>query len=207
MIHLLLADSTTQLLTQRVSDSWQWYIIRASGFTAAGLLVLLMLSGIGQVTGLTYRLMEPIKAWALHKALAIAMCVAIAIHGTFLLLDHYIKFSIPQILVPFLSSYNNGTKLLSLPLGALAVGMGVLATYCIAIIVLTSLNWIDTKKGAWRKLHYLSYAAAILVFLHGLYIGSDLKYGIFRAFWMFLGFVIVIGIASRLMRAGTLDRD
>ncbi len=205
MILTILSDSTVNVALQRATASWPWYVIRAAGFTAAGLLILLMLSGIGQVTGLTYRFIEPIKAWAIHKTLAIAMCVSIAIHGGFLLLDHFVKFSVPAITIPFVSNYSNGTKLLGLPFGPIAVGLGIIASYGIVIIVLSSLNWIDTKKGAWRKLHYLSYGVAILVFLHALYVGSDLKYGAFRSLWILLGFIVLLGIISRLGRRGSLN--
>ena len=46
----LAATDTVHVVTNRLSTSWPWYIIRAAGFISAGLLVLLMLSGIGQVT-------------------------------------------------------------------------------------------------------------------------------------------------------------
>jgi hypothetical protein len=90
---LLFAASTVSEAGKRVGAEWTWYVIRAAGFTAAGLIVLLMLSGIGHVTGFTFRFIEPIKAWLIHKALAYALCVAIAIHIGFLLIDHYIHFS------------------------------------------------------------------------------------------------------------------
>jgi DMSO/TMAO reductase YedYZ heme-binding membrane subunit len=163
-----------------------------------------MLSGIGQVTGFTYRFMAPIKAWAVHKALAIALCVAIVIHVGFLLIDHYVRFSFAQLFIPFLSHYNNKTQLLGLPLGFAAVALGIVSMYGVAVIVASSLGWIDTKKGAWRKLHYLSYVVAMFVFLHALYAGSDLEYGAFRAAWIFLGLIVVVGIIMRLRRAGTL---
>lgn len=200
----LIASSAASVAAHRVSDTWTWYVIRASGLTAATLLILLMISGIGQVTGLTYRFIEPLKSWALHKALAIALCVAVVIHGGFLLIDNYIKFSIPDVLVPFMSHYNNGTKLFGLPLGDLGVAFGVLAAYCIAITVASSLSWIDTKKGLWRKLHYLNYLVAILVFLHVAYVGSDVRYGAFRRIWILVGLLLIVGIVSRLFRAKTL---
>lgn len=205
MINLsILATSTVHIATQRVEADWKWYIIRAAGFVAAGLLILLMLSGIGQVTGFTYRFLEPVKAWTVHKAMAIALCVSITIHGSFLLIDNYLPFSLTQILLPFASHYNNGTKLLGIPLGALAVTMGILAMYGVAIIVASSLGWINTRKGRWRILHYLSYVVMFLVFLHALYIGSDLKYGVFREAWVVIGFVLLIGVLSRLRRVGSL---
>lgn len=207
MIPSILVSSTVQVATNRVATSWPWYVIRGAGFVAAGLIILLMLSGIGQVTGITYRYIEPIKAWALHRALAIALCASIVIHVSFLFIDHYIKFSVIQILLPFESHYNNGTKLWGLSLGNLGVTFGILATYAVLIVVASSLGWIDTKKRAWRKLHYLSYILAFFVFLHALYTGSDLKYGIFRRTWIFAGSIVVIGILLRLYRARTITKS
>lgn len=203
----IVAINALHVVTSRVAASWPWYVVRAAGFVAAGLLFALMLSGIGQVTGLTYRFIEPVKAWALHKALAIALCLSIAVHVGFLFLDHYLPFSLLQAFVPFQSSYNNKTAFLGLPLGSLAITFGIVATYLIVIVVLSSLGWIQTKPKRWHNLHYLSYILVFLVFLHALYAGSDLKYGLFRAAWIFGGFIIVLGIASRLWRAGTHRSD
>jgi predicted ferric reductase len=207
-LNQLFASSTTQIVTDRVADSWHWYIIRASGFISAGLVMLLMISGIGHVTGLTYKYIEPIKAWALHKAMALALVFSITVHGLFILFDHYIKFSFLQVFIPFLSKYNNGTSFFGLALGGLAVSFGILAMYGVAIIVLSSLGWIDSKKDKWRLLHYTSYLVVFLVFLHGLYVGTDLRYGVFRKVWEFGGLILIVAIISRLLRAGTLrQRD
>ncbi|MFI5240130.1 MAG: hypothetical protein ACHQUB_00235 [Candidatus Saccharimonadia bacterium] len=196
-------SSAFQIVAERVSASWPWYVIRAAGFIAAGLIIILMLSGIGQVTGLSYRIVEPIKAWAIHKALAIALCVSIAIHVGFLLMDHFIHFSLAQILIPFTSTYNNGTVFSGLALGGVAIALGVLAMYGVVVIVLSSLGWIDSRRNLWHQLHYISYAVALFVFLHALYSGSDLKYGLSRQLWVAIGLVIVVGIISRLWRSGT----
>jgi len=198
------AVSAGHIAASRAAASWQWYVIRASGFTAAGLLMLLMLSGIGQVTGLTYKVLEPIKAWALHKAMALALCGAIAVHATFLVLDHFVPFTLPQVLVPFLSHYTNGTKFLGVGLGGMAVALGILAMYGVVVVVLSSLGWIETKKGAWRWLHYLSYFVFFAVFVHALGVGSDLKYGTFRNVWIAIGAVVLLAVISRVRRAGTL---
>ncbi len=165
-----------------------------------------MLSGIGQVTGLTYKYIEPIKAWAIHKAMAYALLVAILIHVGFLLVDNYIRFSIPQIIVPFLSHYNNKSQLPLLPFSSLAIAFGIIATYGILITVASSLKWIDTKKTTWRKLHYINYAVIMLVFLHALYAGSDLKYGLFRAIWILIALIVLLAVIYRLTRTNTLKR-
>jgi hypothetical protein len=204
-MHLI--ASTTHVITERLSTSWPWYVIRGAGFIAAGLVVLLVLSGIMQVTGLIYRFIEPITAWAIHKALAIALCVSIGVHIGFLLIDNYIRFSLPQLFIPLLSHYSNGTTFLGIAFGGVAVSFGILAMYGIAIVVASSLGWIDTKRRAWRLLHYISYVSAACIFLHALYAGSDLKYGLFRMAWILLGDVIIIGAISRLRRMGTLRKN
>ncbi len=202
-----LATSNVQLVTHRLSTSWEWYIVRAAGFVAAFLIIMLMLSGIGQVTGITYRFIEPVKAWMVHKAMAIALLIAIALHITFIFFDHFVSFNIPQLLIPFLSHYNNGTQLWGLALGGLATAFGVLAMYGVIVIVLSSLGWIDTHKKAWRWLHNISYVVMLLVFLHVIYSGTDVKYGTFRLAWITLGLIVIVGILSRLRRVGTLKDD
>ena len=201
---LYMSSSTIQIIGNRVSISWPWYIVRASGFTAAGLLILIMLSGIGQVTGLTYRLIDPIKAWAIHKALSYALLAAIIIHGGFLFIDHFVSFSFIQLFIPFLNRYSNKSLVLGLNLNFMAIASGILAMYCIVIIIATSLKWIDTKKRIWKNTHYLSYIVFILVFIHALSSGSDLKYGTFRLAFIASGLLVLLGIASRLYRAGLM---
>ena len=202
----ILATSTSTVITHRVTTSWPWYIIRGAGFAAAAILILLMLSGIGQATGILYRWIEPVKMWTIHKALGIALLVAIAVHGGFLLIDHFVHFNLVNILVPFSSHYTNGTKLFGLPLGSFGVTLGVLAMYGAVILVLSSLLWIDSKKRTWKLLHYLSYFVMAFVFIHALYVGSDLKYGLFRAVWILAIILIVLAVVIRLWRARTAKK-
>ncbi len=191
----------------RTKDSWAWYIIRGSGLTAAVLLVLLMISGIGMVTGLTYKVLSPLKAWVVHKALGIALGVAVLLHVFTLLFDHYVSFSIWQILVPFLSTYSNHTTIFGLTFAAVGVALGVLSLYGLAVVILSSLGWIETRQSWWKFLHYLSYFVFAFVFIHALQTGTDLKAGFLRAIWLIFTLIIVVMIISRLMRSGTLKED
>ena len=181
---------------QRVAASWPWYIVRGAGFVAALLIILLMLSGIGLVTGHTYKLFEPSKAWVIHRALGIALCVSIAVHVLFLLIDHTLPFTLAGLLIPFYSGYKT-----------LWVALGVLAMYGTGLVVATSLGWIDTKKDLWKKTHFVSYAVMFFVFFHALNTGTDLVYGTFRAAWISVGFLIGLGVIMRLYRTGTLKKQ
>lgn len=192
--------------TASLGASWPWYLVRGSGFTAAALLILLMISGIGQVTGLTYKVLEPVKAWAVHKAMALALCGVIVVHVIGILIDKFVSFSLLQVLVPFQTSYTNGSRILGVSFGPWAVSLGILAMYGVVIIVATSLGWIDTHKRTWRWLHYLGYFVMLAAFLHGLSVGTDLRYGTFRAVWIGALLVVLLAVISRLARAGTLRR-
>jgi sulfoxide reductase heme-binding subunit YedZ len=205
------ADSSTALVVTSHSSgfqqvitktklSWPWYVTRASGLVAAGLLIILIIFGIGLVTGYTYRLMEPVTAWAVHRALGIALGVSIVIHGGVLLFDKYTPFGLLQILVPFASHYQPVT-IWGVHLGSLYVAFGVLAFYAAAIVILSSLMWVEKKPATWRLLHYTGYLLVLLVFLHGLYLGTDLKHGIFRDLWIAGGIAIVAAGVFRLRLA------
>lgn len=204
MVYNILASTALQLTTSRIGSSWAWYFIRGAGFAALFLMFLLMISGIGHITGLTYKFIEPIKAWAIHKAIAFGLVFAILVHVIFLLFDHYVSFSLPQIFVPFLNKYTNGTSLFGVNFGMFVVAFGIISMYLVFLIVLTSLGWIDTKKKLWKWVHYSSYIAAIMVFIHALGAGSDLKYGIFRIFMIFLLAVLVVATVMRLYRTGSI---
>ncbi len=199
--------SIVSIADHRLVTSWPWYVVRGAGFVAAGLIILLMLSGIGQVTGLTYRFFEPVKAWAIHKALAYALLASIVVHVGFLLIDKFLPFSLLQVLVPFASTYNNKSTILGLSLGLFGVAFCILAMYGVLIVVASSLKWIDTKKKLWRQTHYVSYAVAGLVFLHALIVGTDVRYGTFRFGWIFLGFIVMVAVITRLWRSRTLVKD
>ena len=123
-----MTPSYFSIALDRIATTWPWYIVRGAGFVAAFLIFLLMLSGIGLVTGHIYRLFEPIKAWAVHRALGIALCVSVAVHMIFLLIDHSLPFTFPQLFIPFIASYKT-----------FWVGLGVLSMYLVALVVASSL--------------------------------------------------------------------
>ena len=92
-------------------------------------------------------------------------------------------------------------------MGLFGVAAGILAMYGVLIVVASSLKWIDTRKKLWRQTHYVSYAVAGLVFLHAMVVGTDVRYGIFRLGWLFLGFIVIVAIVTRLWRAKTIVKD
>lgn len=195
--------TVAQKIAERTASSWPWYVTRGSGLVAAFALIILMLSGIGQVTGYTFKFLEPLTAWASHRALGITFSVAVLIHIFSMLFDHFVPFSLAQLFVPWLSNYRP-VSLFGHQLGSLYVALGVLSFYAVAMIVITSLLWVDKKPHLWKAVHLLSYLVILMVFVHALYLGTDIAHGFVRWLWIGMGASIFIAALHRFWRAFTI---
>lgn len=197
--------SVTQQLTNRTQSTWPWYITRASGFVAAAALIILILSGVGFITGRSFAILEPLTAWATHRAIGIIFAISVSIHMLALLFDHFAPFTILQILLPFASNYHPVT-LFGVNVGSLYVALGVIAFYLVAAIVISSLLWIDKKPRLWKLTHFTSYLVLIFVFIHALYLGTDLTSGALRVIWIIGGCIGGVAILIRLSRRARARR-
>ena len=190
---------------KQIKKNWPWYVTRATGMIAAVLLLLLILSGVGLLTGYTYKLLEPLPAWAAHRALGLAFGVSTLLHVFCLLFDKYIGFTVFDLLVPFRSAYKPVT-IGGVHLGSLYVALGIFALYAIIAVIITSLLWINNKPKPWRALHYLSYVALVFVFIHGLFLGTDIDLPVVKVFWILGAIAAVVSISIRLYRARTIAK-
>lgn len=195
-------QTVAEKLTTRTQKSWPWYVTRGSGLVAAASLIILMLSGIGLVGGYMFRFLEPLTAWASHRALGIVFGVSVLLHIFALLFDHFAPFNIWQLLIPWLSDYKP-ISLFGVQLGSLYIALGILAFYGVILVVLTSLVWVEKKPRLWKLTHLLSYIVMVFVFIHALYLGTDLAHGVLRWLWILFGTAIGIAVLYRLWRAKT----
>ncbi len=205
------ADSSQQSTTtvqddpvvKRVKSSWPWYITRASGLMAAILLVILIVSGVGILTGGTFKFLEPLVAWAAHRAIGLAFGVAVLVHVFSLLFDKFVGFNFADLLVPFISNYKPVT-VGGYHLGSIYMALGTIALYFVVAIIITSLVLMTKKPRPWKLVHFLSYAVLVLTFIHGMFLGTDLSKGIFRLLWVIGGILLLVPLSQRMWRAFTL---
>ena len=190
-------------LKEKFKASWPWYLTRASGLVAAVCLIVLMLGGIGQITGHTFRLLDPLTAWASHRALGITLAIAVLLHVVALLFDKFVSFNIIDLLVPWLSSHRP-VDIFGFHFGSLYVALGVIALYLILAVTITSLVWIEKKPARWKLIHLLSYFAVGMVFVHALFLGTDVSTGIFKLVWIGINSVVLVAVLARLWRAYTI---
>ncbi len=195
--------SIAEQLVQKVVDSWPWYLTRTSGLVAGFVLVLLMLSGIGFITGTSYAFLEPLTGWATHRALGIVLTVSLALHVFALYFDHFVPFGFADLFVPFISDYKP-IELFGVSFGSLYVALGIVALYLILLVVIVSIVWVDRKTRAWKLVHLMSYFAMAFVFVHALYLGTDLSSGVLRYIWIALGVLVLTAALVRLWRAKTV---
>src|SRR5579863_1549691 len=97
--------------------------------------------------------------WTAYIALGLVF-----LHPVLLLLSSKAGFRLIDVLFPIHS-----------PKQTLYNNLGALAFYSVIFVVVTSYFRSRFGSRLWKKLHYVSYAAAALVFTHGILIDPELK--------------------------------
>lgn len=139
-----------------------WYVARASGIVAWGLLALSVLWGLALSTRVTGR--RPAPAWLadLHRALGGLALAFTAVHLIGLVADSYVDFGWLDLLLPFASPWRPA-----------AVAAGVVALYLLLAVEATSLLRRRVGARAWRRVHLASFPLYALATGHLLAAGTD----------------------------------
>jgi cytochrome b len=147
-------------LTQAPSPLW--FFARAAGFVTLLLLAATVAFGIA----LTLRLRSP--RWPtfiteqLHRYLTSVVYTFLAIHVVTIWLDPFTKFSLADVLLPFVSGYRSFWMGLGICAAELTVALGL------SIYVRTLISY-----RVWRLLHYGTYATFPAALIHGIGTGTD----------------------------------
>lgn len=139
-----------------------WYLARASGLSAYMFLWLDVCLGLGVRTHSLDTLLARWRSFDLHQFTGLVATGLISLHLLSLLGDHYIGFTLQQLLVPMQSSYR-----------PLQVALGIVALYLLILILISSHARRFVGYGLWRKLHYLAFLVYALALAHGVLSGTD----------------------------------
>ena len=140
-----------------------WHIARGTGLTAYVLLFLITGGGLA----LSLQLV-PLKIRAgflgLHRTTSIAAAIMLLLHGSILIFDRHVSFSLADVWVPFWVSHKT-----------LEMATGIIAFYTILALVFTSLRSVMKAISFenWRFTHYLAFLCYILALYHGIMLGTD----------------------------------
>ena len=129
--------------------------------------------------------LPPPTTFHLHKVLALLSLVFLAIHLGGLLLDHYVKISLWQLLVPFSTDAYR----------PIWTGLGTLVLYGLALVIVTA--YLAKKLGykTWRTVHYLTFGIFALSLIHGIMAGTD------TGSWWMLSIYVGSGLLVALLTA------
>lgn len=139
-----------------------WLTSRASGIVALGLVTLAVLLGLSMSTKVLRRPGLGRTLMRLHEHVALVGLAAIAVHGLALLGDPWLRPGLRGLTVPFAMSYR-----------PLFTGLGILAGYLAALLVLSF--YLRRRIGVkrWRKLHRATLLVWMLGVAHTLGAGTD----------------------------------
>ena len=142
-----------------------WIAIRASGIAAWGLLTAVVVYGLMLRTRVLGQAAAPPALLNMHRWLGVLAIAFLAVHMGFLLIDPAVKFTVPQLFIPFLA-----------PWKPLEVAAGIGAFWAlIPVMVVARIRPRLGKQGAtwFKRTHLLAYFAWPLATLHYILAGTD----------------------------------
>ncbi|HSJ85647.1 MAG TPA: hypothetical protein VK909_00440, partial [Anaerolineales bacterium] len=133
-----------------------------SGLTGYFLLWLSMIWGFVIPTKLFQPSLEGTFSYDFHEHLSLLGLGFVVLHVGILLFDNYLRFNLPQILIPFIDSYR-----------PLWVGLGIISFYIMLLVTFTFYLRQQIGVKAFRSIHLLSLVGYLGTTLHGLFAGTD----------------------------------
>ncbi|MFN8110281.1 MAG: hypothetical protein U0Y82_10645 [Thermoleophilia bacterium] len=139
-----------------------WLVARSAGLVSFGALTGSVWMGLLMST----RILGPKRQASLlglHRTLTWAGLAMLAVHMGALLVDPTMHFGLANVLIPFAS-----------PWRPFAVGVGVISGWISLVLALSFKFRSRIGTRVWRKLHYASFGAFLLMIVHALSSGTDL---------------------------------
>jgi DMSO/TMAO reductase YedYZ heme-binding membrane subunit len=170
-----------------VSSHFWWYVARAGGLVAWGLVVASCAWGLLHALRTFGR--RPSPAWMLstHRYLGALAIVFVGVHVGAILIDSYVHFSLADVFVPMVSSWH-----------PVAVAWGIVAMYLLVAVEVTSLLRARLTPKVWRGIHMLSYVLLAIVTIHFLAAGTDANDLLPTTSAVLIGVAAVFGAAMLL---------
>jgi predicted ferric reductase len=146
----------------RPAGTGAWMFSRATGLLAYVALSIDVIVGLLVSTRAADRWWSRGQLIDLHGWLSPITLALVLAHGGVLLADRHVRFDVIDLFVPFASSR-----------WPVAVGVGALAGYLVLVVHLSFGLRKRIGTATWRRLHYLSFVAFVLVTVHAIAAGTD----------------------------------
>ena len=177
-----------------------WYLMRASGFVAFGLLTLTLALGVANLARWERRRWTRAVAALVHRNASLLAVVFLAIHVATAVSDKYVSIPVVAAVIPGLSGYD-----------PLWVGIGALSLDIMAALIVTSLVRDRLSRRTWKAVHWFAYLAWPTALVHSIGAGAgngvDTGHVWSTAIYACAGLVMALALALRLaVRAGVVRR-
>lgn len=170
---------------------WAWYVSRAAGLIGFVLLYISIFLGLTLRIPLMRKIFKPLYAANIHCWISLQATLFAFLHGVVLLFDKFLKFSLVDLFVPFVSSYE-----------PIFLSMGIISFYLMIILVVSSYMRSRISYKSWRILHFTNIALYIFSVVHAAKLGTDLKdttnFNIFLFLNAFLVFLMLLNMQLRI---------
>ena len=140
-----------------------WYVDRSAGLVAWALLSASTVLGLLLSSRALGRRARPAWLQDLHRGVSALAVAFTGVHVAAAIADNHLAFGFAEVLVPFTSSWRPW-----------AIAWGVVSTYLLLAVELTSLLRTHLPRAVWRRIHMLSFPLFITATAHGITAGTDL---------------------------------
>ncbi len=166
-----------------------WYLSRGTAFVSLSLLWLSMALGLG-ITNKAARFWPGLPAaFAIHEYVSLLGLAFAGFHALVILGDHYINFTLLQLLIPFST----------MDYRPFWVGMGQIGFYIWVMVAASFYIRPVIGQKFWRFLHYASFGMYILGISHGIFSGTDTSMGWAQNYYWYSGGALLFLFTARII--------
>ncbi len=144
--------------------SLTWDVARAGGLVAFALLTASVAIGLALSLGWRSPRWTRFVTNEVHRFVTLLSLVFVVVHGAAIAVDPFIKMSVPDLLVPFLTSYRPAW-----------VALGIIAADLALAVYLSERVRGRIGYAWWRRFHGLAFVAFGAALVHGIATGSDTR--------------------------------
>ncbi len=164
-----------------------WALGRGNGIVALGFLTMSVALGVASRSGRPLLALPRFGVAAVHRFVALAAVLLVALHMGLLLLDPYAKLRLIDFLVPFLGAYR-----------PLWQGLGTVAFDLLVIVIVTSLLRDRLGPRMFQAVHWSTYLLWPIAMAHALGNGTDTGRVWFQVFAGCCAVIVAVVVGWRL---------
>lgn len=174
-----------------LSTNSDWYLMRASGFVALGLLTIALCLGITNLARVSVGPWTRTLSALVHRNVSLLALVFLVIHVLTAISDRYVQIPALSIFVPGLSGYDH-----------LWIGLGAISVDLMIAVVATSLLRGRLPRRAWQFVHWTAYLMWPSALIHSIFSGTgngqDTGTEWSTAIYVGCGLLFAVAVTARL---------